>query len=67
MKIILILLVVLATIISAKEIKNIEVLDGDTIAYYENDKRVRVRLYGIDAPELDQKYGKESKANPFRW
>jgi len=62
MKIILILLVVLTTIISAKEIKNIEVLDGDTIAYYENDKRVRVRLYGIDAPELSQKYGEESKS-----
>ena len=62
MKVIIILLVVLATIISAKEIKNIEVLDGDTIAYYENDKRVRVRLYGIDAPELSQKYGEESKS-----
>lgn len=46
----------------SKEITKVEVLDGDTIAYMEDGKRVRVRLYGIDAPELEQIYGPEAKA-----
>jgi endonuclease YncB( thermonuclease family) len=33
------------------------VIDGDTIVI----KRVKVRLAGIDAPELDQPYGQKSK------
>ena len=33
------------------------VIDGDTIAV----NRVKIRLAGIDAPELDQPWGKKSK------
>ena len=36
--------------------------DGDTITVLTNDKRsVKVRLYGIDAPESKQPYGSRAK------
>lgn len=38
------------------------VIDGDTLEIRFNSKKLRVRIYGIDAPELKQKFGKESKA-----
>ena len=39
------------------------VSDGDTITVINNktNKKVKVRLFGIDAPEATQKYGLESK------
>lgn len=37
-----------------------KVYDGDTITIEQNGKKSRVRLWGIDAPELNQLYGKES-------
>ena len=36
------------------------VIDGDTIEILKDDEFVKVRLYGIDAPETTQKYGKEA-------
>ena len=36
------------------------VIDGDTIEILKDDEFVKVRLYGIDAPETSQKYGKEA-------
>ena len=38
------------------------VTDGDSISVIRDDKLVRVRLFGVDCPEMDQKYGKEAKA-----
>ncbi len=36
--------------------------DGDTLTLRTDDgKQVKVRLYGLDAPELDQKYGPEAR------
>ena len=37
------------------------VYDGDSIRYYLNNKEYKARLSGIDAPELDQPYGIESR------
>ena len=37
------------------------VTDGDSINVAREGKSVRVRLFGIDCPEMDQKYGKEAK------
>jgi endonuclease YncB( thermonuclease family) len=39
----------------------VKVADGDTITIVDNSgKKHRIRLGGIDAPEKDQLYGKES-------
>ena len=52
---------------SANMYKVLYVSDGDTIAVKktENNKEtgnlIKVRLYGIDAPELNQDYGYASK------
>lgn len=41
--------------------KVVKVADGDTITIMDGkDKKHRIRLGGIDAPEKDQPYGKES-------
>jgi micrococcal nuclease len=40
----------------------INVVDGDTVHLLNNNQeKLKVRLHHIDAPELDQSYGKESK------
>ncbi len=41
--------------------KVVKVSDGDTIWVMDNDKKVKVRLLGIDAPEIKQAFGEESK------
>ena len=41
--------------------KVIKISDGDTITILQNKTQIKVRLYGIDAPELKQPYGKKSK------
>lgn len=40
----------------------IAVSDGDSVTFLDEDnKKVKIRLYGIDAPEIKQKYGREAK------
>ena len=41
----------------------IKVYDGDTITLYANHTKYKIRLYGIDAPELNQSFGKQSQEN----
>lgn len=36
--------------------------DGDTVRVIVDDAKVKIRLAGIDAPEISQEYGLESKA-----
>lgn len=43
------------------EAKVVRVIDGDTIEILEGQNKKRVRFYGIDAPELKQAYGEQSK------
>lgn len=38
----------------------IEMIDGDTLSVLYQDKEVRIRLYGIDAPEKKQPHGTEA-------
>ncbi|TLD95398.1 thermonuclease family protein [Helicobacter jaachi] len=40
----------------------IKVADGDTLTLQNNEnQKIKIRLYGIDAPESKQSYGKEAK------
>ena len=39
----------------------VSIHDGDTITVLQDKRQIKVRLYGIDAPELEQSYGKKSK------
>ena len=41
--------------------KVVSIHDGDTITMLQNKTQIKVRLFGIDAPELKQPYGKKSK------
>ncbi len=41
--------------------KVVKITDGDTVHVQLTDKKVKIRLYGIDAPESKQEYGQESK------
>lgn len=42
------------------------VADGDTVVLQQGERSTRVRLGGIDAPEKNQAYGDESKAELAR-
>lgn len=37
------------------------VIDGDTVIAYYKKRRIKIRLFGIDAPESTQRYGKASR------
>ena len=44
----------------------VAVHDGDTLTVADHGRKVRVRLDGIDAPELAQRYGKSSRGSLLR-
>lgn len=65
-----------ATIDKAKEMlqkenihgKNIRVIDGNTLEVLTSEqKTVRVRLEGIDAPPLSEAFGRKSKETLIMW
>ena len=41
--------------------KVIQVGDGDTITIMMNGEKQKIRLYGIDTPEINQSFGTEAK------
>ncbi|EJP74630.1 thermonuclease family protein [Campylobacter sp. FOBRC14] len=41
--------------------KVVSIHDGDTITILQNKQQIKVRLFGIDAPEKKQPYGQKSK------
>lgn len=52
------------SILFADPIKIIKIYDGDTITALTSQKeKIKIRLYGIDAPELKQPFGKASKCH----
>ena len=57
------LLIVLPSLSNADQFKVIRVYDGDTIAVADNGKRIRVRLVGIDSPEVPK--GENKPGQPF--
>lgn len=46
---------------SAVTLRCVAVHDGDTLRVLNGRTQIRVRLYGIDAPELGQSFGKAAK------
>ena len=42
-------------------LENIRVVDGDTIRAEAKGKEIKIRLVEIDAPEMDQPFGAQSK------
>lgn len=42
-------------------VKVVSVHDGDTITILQDKTQIKIRLYGIDAPEKKQDYGQRSK------
>ena len=42
-------------------LENIRVIDGDTIRAEAKGKEIKIRLVEIDAPEMDQPFGAQSK------
>ena len=75
MKLIKLLILILAIVISIAGCKNVEVnepvaavvgkvvkvVDGDTLHVYNSKGTYKIRLSGIDAPERGQAYGKRAK------
>ena len=52
---------VLAGFVWGFEGKVVGISDGDTIKVMDQDRQVKVRLYGIDTPEKGQAYGMKAK------
>jgi micrococcal nuclease len=52
----LLLLLPVPTVVWSLEV--VGVTDGDTILVRQEDQRVKIHFYGIDAPETQQAYGK---------
>lgn len=47
--------------------KCIKVYDGDTLTVRYKGEKIKIRLVGIDAPELQQEYGYEAKKILSMW
>lgn len=47
--------------------KCIKVYDGDTLTVLYKGEKIKIRLVGIDAPELQQEYGQEAKKILSMW
>lgn len=46
---------------ASKDLVIKKIIDGDTLDINGPDGEARVRLYGIDAPEIGQRYGQDAK------
>lgn len=55
--------VFICSLVQAEEFdaKVIVVMDGDTVMVLRDGNKIKIRLANIDAPELAQEYGKESR------
>ena len=60
MKSILLLAMLYASLLAFSG-KVVSIHDGDTITVLQGKQQIKVRLFGIDAPEPKQPYGKKSK------
>jgi micrococcal nuclease len=56
-----IILLLISTSFYCQSYKVLSIHDGDTFTIIDHEQKKKVRLQGIDAPELAQEYGKESQ------
>lgn len=58
-----VVLLVCASLVQAEvfDAKVIAVMDGDTVLVLRDGNKIKVRMANIDAPELEQAFGKESR------
>ena len=63
MKVLFYIIVFLCVSVHAEKITGtvINVHDGDTVSVKSGTRQVKIRMFGIDAPELVQPFGRESK------
>ena len=54
-------LIVCSWIEAAASLSFVKVIDGDTIHAQHNGDKIKIRLVEIDAPEMDQPFGPQSK------
>ena len=47
--------------------KVVGVSDGDTMTVLRDRTQIRIRLYGIDCPEMGQDFGSRAKRSPRSW
>ena len=45
----------------------VDVIDGDTVYIDHRGEREKIRLYGVDAPEVNQNWGRAAKQFLSRW
>ena len=57
----IILFILFSISIMATSYKVLKVGDGDTITIQMDGEKKKIRLYGIDTPEIDQSFGTEAK------
>ena len=55
------LLIICSWIEAAASLSFIKVIDGDTIHAQHNGDKIKIRLVEIDAPEMNQPFGAQSK------
>ncbi len=61
-KILIVLLALLNFCLADYEARVVKIIDGDTVQVLSASKeKIKIRLYGIDAPEKKQAYGKVSR------
>jgi micrococcal nuclease len=61
-KFFVVLLILMFSIAQAEEVKLVRVIDGDTFVI---EPDIRVRLIGVDTPELNLSKGKNAKPEPY--
>lgn len=60
-------LVISLSLTAHAETTLLRVVDGDTVIVNEDGQTLHVRLLDIDAPELHQSYGKQSRRSLQQW
>ncbi|MCF6205121.1 MAG: thermonuclease family protein [Methylococcaceae bacterium] len=63
----LFLLLTLSPLLNAETFKSkvVDITDGDTFTVVVDNQTIKIRMYGIDAPEIGQPFGQRAKDGLF--